>query len=120
MTTTRRQIPTGHSAEESPEHQPDGDPLHIDETIMVSSVTDDGTMGCAFFSTQENRILIAQDVALADESMMQRFVSHIQPSVILIPPKFPNSMGEVLDSYADVSYQGEYCETLQKHAPANR
>ncbi len=97
----------------------DSDTVINKETIMAATISDNGTMGCAFFSTQDNRLFVAQDVTLADAPTMQHFLEHVQPSSILIPAKFPNDMTEIIDTYVDRSYQGQSLGYPTKPTTAN-
>ncbi|TQV96022.1 hypothetical protein IF1G_05851 [Cordyceps javanica] len=76
------------------------------ETIMATTIADNGTMGCAFFSTQNSSLFISQDVPLADASTMQQFLESIQPSSILISEKVPKSIHKLLHAYIERACHG--------------
>lgn len=110
MVAVQRQMPARCEAGNNGQHQinDDSSPVVITDTIMAVSISDDGTMGCAFFSTQDSCLFIAQDVPLVDASVMQHLLEHVQPSSILIPARFPNNMAEVIGAYVDSSYLGQF------------
>ena len=107
-----RQTSTTYDAENVLHYHVDEDSAigTTNETIMATTISDNGTMGCAFFSTRDGRLSIAQDVPFADAPTMQHFLGHIQPSSIIIPENFPNTMAEIINSYVDRSYQGKSSE----------
>lgn len=81
--------------------------LPSDPIIMATAVEDNGTLGCAYFSAHDNRLSVAQDIPLADESTMSQFLSHIQPSSIFTVSNLPDNLMEMLDDYADGLYEGQ-------------
>ncbi|PQK09385.1 hypothetical protein BB8028_0001g14550 [Beauveria bassiana] len=106
IVAVQRQMPARCEAGNNCEHHigDDSSLVAITDTIMAVTISDSDTMGCAFFSTQDSCLFIAQDVPLVDASVLQHFLEHVQPSSILIPARFPNNMVDVIGAYVDSSY----------------
>lgn len=81
--------------------------LVIDDITMIVDVVENGIIGCAFFSSHDNRLSIAQDVGFADEQTLAHFVTHIQPLSIIISARFPDKLRHILDEYCDKPYPGK-------------
>lgn len=116
-----RQTSTTYVAEKGLHYHADEDSSlgMTDEIMMATTVSDNGTMGCAFFSTRDGRLSIAQDVPFADASTMQHFLEHIRPSSIIVPENLPITIAEMLDSYVDRCYQGKSPQNTTILAIAN-
>ncbi|OAR01964.1 hypothetical protein LLEC1_00101 [Akanthomyces lecanii] len=116
-----RQTSAPYDAEEGLRYHVDveSDTEINNETMMATKISDNGMMGCAFFSTRDGRLSVAQDVPFVDAPLLHRFLEHIQPMSILIPENFPNGLAEILDSYVDRSYQGKSLENTTTLGYAN-
>ncbi|KJZ71201.1 hypothetical protein HIM_09407 [Hirsutella minnesotensis 3608] len=63
-----------------------------DEVIMALDVRDGGTMGCAFFTTADGTLSLADDVPLADDSTAEHFIVHVQPTTLLVSARAPETL----------------------------
>ena len=73
---------------------------------LAMDMKTDGTLGCAYFSSDSNILFLLQEVASADMAWVDQLVFHARPAVVLLPARAPEDMIQHLESLAGSAVQG--------------
>ncbi|PHH59179.1 hypothetical protein CDD81_3665 [Ophiocordyceps australis] len=72
----------------------------LQETIMALDMRDGACMGCACFSTATGVLSLSEDVALADMDIAEHFLSHVEPTTLLISARAPERLMDLVEKLA--------------------
>jgi hypothetical protein len=85
----------------------------IDEVIMALGLGERSSMGCAYFSTADATLHVAEDVSMATLEVADQFISQIEPTTLLVSARAPRFMLDFLEAKVE-SQLGPYLPT---HSP---
>lgn len=69
----------------------------VDEVIMAIDLREKSTIGCAYFSTTDATLYIAEDIPMAKLDVAEQLVIHIQPTTLLVSCRAPEDFVTFLD-----------------------
>lgn len=74
------------------------DPRH--EVIMGIDMRDNSTIGCAYYSTETNHLVLSEDISAAGMDVAEQFLMHIRPTTILVSRRSSSELLTFLESQA--------------------
>lgn len=92
------QIPSDLSNDTEHDHE-DSDSV-LQEVIMALDMRDGTSMGCAFFTTATGALALSEDVPIADTNVAEHFVTHVQPTTLLVSARAPEHLMDFLEKLA--------------------
>jgi DNA mismatch repair protein MSH5 len=93
------QLAHGGEAVSSPLQQiPNEQDEIIDEVIMALGLGERSSMGCAYFSTADATLHVAEDVSMATLEVADQFISQIEPTTLLVSARAPRFMLDFLEA----------------------
>ncbi|KAM4059327.1 mutS family protein [Hirsutella rhossiliensis] len=87
--------PGGHD-----EHDDGSNDSLLHEIIMALDMRDGGSMGCAFFTTSTGVLSLSEDLPLADTNIAEHFITHVQPTTLLVSARAPEHLLDYLGKQA--------------------
>ncbi|PNY29296.1 MutS protein [Tolypocladium capitatum] len=81
----------------------------LQEVIMALEMRDGASMGCAFFTTATGALALSEDVPMADTNVAEHFVTHIQPTTLLVSARAPEQLMNFLEKLAGSDDQADDC-----------
>lgn len=72
----------------------------LQEVIMALDMRDGGSMGCAFFTTSTGVLSLSEDLPLADTTIAEHFMTHVQPTTLLVSARAPEHLLDYLGKQA--------------------
>lgn len=108
---------TEYDRNDSPEgmHDPAecayGEPGSIttDEVIAAMDMKENSALGCAFYSLSTCTLSVGQDIELADADAMEQMLLHIQPTVIIISSRAPESLRLLIEQKLELAGRCMFC-----------
>lgn len=82
------------------------DATEAGETIMAIDIRDGCTMGCAFFDTCHDALMLSGDIPIADVDTLKHFITHIEPTTILASARALENILEFLEKHSGQHNQG--------------
>ncbi|PFH58943.1 hypothetical protein XA68_13032 [Ophiocordyceps unilateralis] len=70
------------------------------EVVMALNMRDGASMGCAFFTTSTGILSLSEDIPWADVDIAERFISHVQPTTLLVSARAPQHLLDYLEKHA--------------------
>lgn len=75
---------------------------------MALDVRENATIGCAFFSTADKGLSLLHDVPMADLSVADQLLTHVQPTTLLVSARAPEHLMAFLEKESIANDQSEY------------
>ncbi|RFN43393.1 DNA mismatch repair protein msh5 [Fusarium flagelliforme] len=67
------------------------------EIVMAMDMKDNSTIGCAYFSTTNGILQVSEDICTASLDIAEQFLTHAQPSSLLVSARSPTSFWDHLE-----------------------
>lgn len=67
---------------------------------MALDMRDGGSLGCAFFTASTGVLCLSEDHQLADTSIAEHFITHVQPTTLLVSARAPQYLVDYLEKQA--------------------
>jgi hypothetical protein len=109
----RRDAPEGQDRSENRDFADDIDTTQLNEIIVSIDMKENGSLGCAYFTTAEDRLYLLEDIALADVGTIEMLIIHIQPTTVLVPSRAPDVLMEFLEKHTQQRSHGMICFDLR-------
>jgi len=73
---------------------------------MAIETKADGSLGCAYYSYEENDLYLLEDTRMADLDIVEQLLIHAQPTTLLLPMRCPESIQEYVKRFDGEASEG--------------
>lgn len=80
---------------------------------MAVDMREAGSIGCAYFSADQQILFVMNDVPSASLDMLDALIVHAHPTTILLPFKAPEEVVDMLERRANTTEGPEHFFTLE-------
>lgn len=89
--------PTGGDAQDA-----DSDESIQHEVIMAIDLKENSSIGCAYLSTTDGVLYISDDIPMPTLDITDQFISHIQPTTLLVSARASEQFHEYIEKHSAV------------------
>lgn len=75
---------------------------------MAIDMREKSTIGCAYFSTSLGTLILSEDIPMANLDIAEQFLTHVQPSTLLISARAPENFYKFLEDYCTSPSEGNH------------
>lgn len=73
---------------------------------MAIDLKDRGTIGCAYFSTEDGVLFMSEDISNATLDEVEQYITQIEPTTVLVPGRTPEELLDFLEQKSRLTNSG--------------